>query len=122
MPSVLRRVLLAVVIVALLAYAWGAVAGALAQLPRAESHVQRLETGVQLASGVLALLVVVTAFCCRRWRDGVRAAWGASLATAAGLSALAWGPPMPWLAIFFFLLGIGVAALVSLALRATTDR
>jgi hypothetical protein len=105
---VVRRVLLACTLLLLLALAWGALAGAVRQLPSSYTLGQRVETLVQLVSGILTLLVVLTAFTRRAWGRPVRTAWAISLVVAAGLSSLVWGPPMPFLALAF---AVGAAVL-----------
>jgi hypothetical protein len=45
--------------------------GGLRQLPRATVPGQRVETGMQIASGVLSLLVVLTHYRWRRWGTAV---------------------------------------------------
>ena len=78
----------------LLAVAWAALSGGLSQLPRSLTIGQQVETGMQLACGLLSLLSVLTCFRWRRWNRSVLVAWTISLMTAAGLSSLVWGPPM----------------------------
>jgi hypothetical protein len=96
-----RRILLVCAILLLLTIAWATLSGGLRQLPRSQTLGQQLETAVQLACGALSLLSVVTCF---RWRSrgpAVRSAWAASLAAAAGLSAVVWGPPSLMVALVF---------------------
>jgi hypothetical protein len=112
-----RRLLLACTTLLLLALAWGALAGGVRQMPYAETLGQRVETVVQIACGMLTLLVVLTCFAGRRWARAVRAAWAATLAGAAGMSALVWGPPMPGIALLFALLALLVAWCVARLLR-----
>ncbi len=73
--------------------AWGALAGALHQLPQCDTLGKRAETGVQLATGLLSSLTVLTCFRWRRWARPVRVAWAIALATTAFASSLVWGPP-----------------------------
>lgn len=94
-------VLLGAAVLVLLALAWLALDGGIRQLPVARTPGQRVETAVQLLCGVLTLLVLVTSFQRRVTARAVRIAWAGSLAAAAGLSALVWGPPMPVLALLF---------------------
>jgi hypothetical protein len=96
---VARRIGLAGATLLLLIVAWWAVSGAIQQIPRSHSFGQRVETGVQLACGVLSLLVVLTCFRWRRWSRAIRIAWAISLAAVAGLSSMVWGPPMPLIAL-----------------------
>ena len=112
-----RRTLLVCATALLLALAWGSLSGGLRQLPRSHTLGQRVETAMQLAGGILSLLVVLTCFRWRRRAPAVRTAWAVSLAAAAGLSSLVWGPPLPLTGILFAS-GVLLAALaVSRALR-----
>lgn len=112
LPVSRLRILLRVATVALLLLlAWGAIAGGLRQLPASRTAGQGVETAVQLVCGFLTLLVVVTCFARREWARSARIAWAASLVTAAGLSPLVWGPPMPLVALLF----AAAAALLALA-------
>jgi peptidoglycan/LPS O-acetylase OafA/YrhL len=116
-----RRLLLGVIVVLLLLLAWGAVTGAVRQLPRSATPGQQLQTGLQFAAGLLSLLVVPA----RRWRTPGRrlqVAWLVTLALAAGLSALVWGPPMTGVAALFMLLAGAFGAVVLAALAATSER
>jgi len=105
----------------LLMLGWRALSGGLRQFPRARTPGQKLETLVQMQSGVLALLAALTCFWRRQWGAPLRRAWGVSLAAAAGLSALVWGPPMPKVAVFFFGLALLAARGVDRALRAAGE-
>jgi CHASE2 domain-containing sensor protein len=115
---VVRRILLATGILFLLVVAWGALSGALRQIPRAHTPGQGIETAVQLACGLLSLLGVVTCFRWRRHASAVLTAWAGSLATGAGLSALVWGSPQPLVAAAFTAGALLVALSVMGLLRA----
>lgn len=114
--AALRRALLAVATLLLLALAWGTLSGGLRQVSRAGSVGQRIETAVQLACGLLSLLAALTSFRWRRWARWVLPAWAASLAAAAGLSSLAWGPPSLLVGLVFaagaLLLALGIIRLL----------
>lgn len=97
-----RRILLPFTFLFIIILTWQAISGGLRQFRRSRTTGQKIETVVQLESGLLGLLVVLTCFWRRQWAAPVRRAWGISLATAAGLSSIVWGPPMPLLGIFFF--------------------
>jgi hypothetical protein len=97
--------------------AWEAIAGGLRQLPRSRTVGQKVETGVQLACGLLSLMTVLTCFRWRRWAPPVRTAWSISLATAAGLSSLVWGPRMPGIGLIFAAGALLVARTIIWALR-----
>jgi hypothetical protein len=110
--SVARRLLCGCAALLLLALAWWAVSDGLRNLHQVRTIGQQLETVIRLACGLLSMAVVVTRF---RWRPvsrPVRIAWVVALATAVGLSALVWGPPMPHIAV----LNVGVALLVAWAI------
>jgi hypothetical protein len=112
-----RRVLLVCSMLLLLALAWGALAGGLRQWSSSDTPGQQVETAVQLMCGILSLLVVLTCFTGRQAAGPVRVAWAVSLVTAAGLSSLVWGPPMPLIALLFALLASLAAWSITWALR-----
>jgi len=95
----------------LAAIAWGTLSGGLRQIPESRTLGQRVETGVQLACGVLSVLSLLTCFWWRRTRSATLTAWTVSLVTTAFLSSLVWGPPA-------LLVGLGLAALTLLVARA----
>lgn len=113
-----RQALLLGVLACLLIVAWATLSGGVRQYPRSGTLGQRVETGVQLACGLLSLLTVLTAFRLRRWGPGVRAGWAISLAASAGLSALVWGPPSPAVGLVFAAAMLLVAMAVLRLLRA----
>jgi hypothetical protein len=117
LQPVVRRILLACITVLVIALAWGALSGGLRQLPRSHTVGQRVETAAQLSCGLLSLLTVVTCFRWRRWDSTIRSAWVISLTTAAGLSPLVWGPPMPLIGLLFALGTLLVALAIIWALR-----
>jgi hypothetical protein len=114
---VVRRGLLACTILFLLWLAWQALAGVLRQLHHSRTVGRKAETLTQLECGLLSLLVVFTCFWRRQWAPLVRTIWGISLATAAGLSSLVWGPPMPLIGILFVTISLLVARAITWALR-----
>jgi len=116
---VVRRGLLACTILFLLWLAWQTLSGAFRQISRSRTVGQKVETVVQLECGLLSVLVVLTSFRCRRWAPPIRTIWGISLATAAGISSLVWGPPMPLIGILFVGISLLVARAVTWALRTT---
>ncbi len=107
-----RRFLLGLATLVLLVVAWGALSGAVRQFPRSDTVAQKVETAVQFACGFLSLLGALTTFVWRRSASRILPAWAGSLAAAAGLSALVWGPPQPAVALIFaavaLLIGLGV--------------
>ena len=72
---------------------------------------------MQLACGLLSLLVLLTCFRWRRWGAPVRTAWAISLATAVGLSSLVWGPPLPLIGLLFAAGALLVALVIIYAIR-----
>jgi hypothetical protein len=111
--SVARRGLLVGALLFLLWLAWQALSAGFRQLARSRTFSQKVETMMQLECGLLSLLVVLTCFWRRRWAQPIRTLWSIALATAAGLSSLAWGPPMPLIGALF----AAIALLVSRAVR-----
>lgn len=117
----LRLALRLCVSILVLALAWEALAGGWDQLPRARTVGQIAETWIQMACGVLSLGVVATCFRGGAWVRPVRAAWAASLALTAGLSALVWGPPMPGMALVFVAFALFMAWAAHRACAASGD-
>jgi len=89
-PSI-RRSLLAIALLVLLALAWNGLVGGLEQLPLARTTGQMVETIVQFLSGVLSLLSIVTVFWWRAWSPAVQSSWAISMTMVAALSSVAWG-------------------------------
>ena len=110
---VVRRGLLVGTILFLIWLAWQAISGGFGQVPRSRTVGQKVETLIQVESGTLSLLVVLTCFWQRRWAPLARTLWGFSLAAAAGLSSLVWGPPMPLIGLLF----VGIALLAARAIQ-----
>jgi hypothetical protein len=100
--------------------AWMALSGGLRQISRSHTLGQRIETTVQLGCGLLSVLSLLTCFRWRRWGPPVRVAWAISLAGAAGLSSLVWGPPSVAITLVFLagtlLLALAVVRLLRLGL------
>ncbi len=117
-----RRSMLVVALLVLVGVAWLTIAGGVRQLPRSLTPGQKVETVVQLACGFLSLASVLTAFRWRRWGPAARAAWALSLAAAAGLSSLVWGPPSLPVGLVFaagtLLLALGIIRLLRAGLAA----
>ncbi len=108
-PAVARRSLQIGAALFLIWLAWQALAGGLRQARRARTPGQKVETVVQIECGLLSLLVALTSFWRPRWAGPARVLWSVSLAGAAGLSGLVWGPAMPGVAALF----AGLALLVA---------
>ena len=77
---------------------------------------------MQLACGLLSVLSVLTSFLWRRPGPSIRAAWAISLATAAGLSSVVWGPPSLIIGLVFaagaLLLALAIIRLLRAGLAA----
>jgi len=123
--SIGRLLLFAAASLLVLVIAWGALAGGVSNVPRSITLGQRLETAVQLVAGALSLVVLLTCFRLKRWARAVRNAWAVSLAAAAGISALVWGPPMAGIALLFaaavLLVTLGLAWALRAGLAGETD-
>lgn len=109
---VVRRILLAVAILLMLALAWTGLSGGLNQIPQSQSTGQKAQTFSQLAYGVFGLLGVVTTFLGRRWNLVILGCWAASLTAAAGLASIVWGET----GLGIGLLAGGAALLIALAI------
>ncbi len=107
-----RRALRVLIPLIVLAIACGAFAGVREQFSRADTAGRQIETVIQMAGGLLGLLVVLTCFRGRRAARAVRVTWAASLAATAGLSSLVWGPPMLGIGLLF----AGATLLIALGL------
>jgi len=114
---VVQRGFLVGAILFLVWLAWQTFSGGFRQIRRSRTVGQKVETVVQVECGLLSLLVVLTSFWQRRWARPVRTFWGISFATAAGLSSLVWGPPMPLIGVLFVAISLLMARGVILALR-----
>jgi len=89
-PAV-RRLLLIVAIVLLLALAWTGISGGISQLSSARTAGQSAQTVLQLVYGLFALLSIATTFWGRRWNGPMLVGWTVSLALTAGLASVVWG-------------------------------
>jgi len=119
---VIRRILLAAIALVLVVLAWGTISGGLHQLPRSHTVGQAIETIVQLACGLLSLLIVITCIWGRRWASAVHTAWIISLVSTVGLSSLVWGPPMLLPTLLFSVGTLLVALLLVRAIRRLSVR
>ncbi len=107
--SVVRRLLCWCAALLLLALAWWTISGGFRNLLHANTIWQKVETAIQLASGVLCIAAVVTRFQWRPFARSIRIAWVVTLAAWVGLSALVWGPPMLHVALAFVLAALLLA-------------
>ena len=94
----------------LLGLSWWLISGGIRNLTHARTFGQQVETAIQLASGGLAIAVVVTRFWRRAAGRAIRIAWAATLMGMAGLSALVWGPPQPQVALLFAVVALLIAS------------
>ena len=109
--SAVRRSVLIGTILLLLAQAWVLISGGLNQISRSQAIGQAIETIVQIACGLLSLLIVINCFYWQKLRRSVRLVWLISLIMTAGISSVVWGPPM-------LIVGVIFAALAFLVGRA----
>lgn len=87
----LRRILLGIALLLLLAFAWLGLSGGVDDLPVSTTAGQKVQSVMQLVYGAFALLSAVTAFWGRRWAHLCRICWILSCALAAGLASVVWG-------------------------------
>ena len=125
LSSVVRRIILISTILLLLVLAWVTFSGGLNQIPLSQTIGQVVETVVQIACGLLSLLIAVTCFYWQKLRRPVRLAWLISLILTAGMSSVVWGPPMLMLGLVFavlaFLVAQGIIWLLRVGSGAGTD-
>lgn len=112
MSPILRRIVLAVALLSLLALAWTGLSGGWSQLAESHTRGQQIQTACQLAYGLFATLSVVTTFIARRWSRLCQAGWVVSITLAGGLASVAWGDT----SVAVGLLAGGASLLVSLAI------
>jgi hypothetical protein len=101
--------------------AWRALSGGIRQLSRTCTLGQKIETAVQLESGLLSLLVLLSSLRRSRWAQPIRHIWSMTLVVTAGLSALVWGPPMPHVGALFAALALLASQAITWALRTTVE-
>ena len=109
--SAVRRSVLIGTILLLLALAWALISGGLNQISRSQAIGQAIETIVQIACGLLSLLIVINCFYWQKLRRSIRLVWLISFIMTAGISSVVWGPPM-------LIVGVIFAALAFLVARA----
>ena len=109
--SAVRRSVLIGTILLLLAQAWVLISGGLNQISRSQAIGQAIETIVQIACGLLSLLIVINCFYWQKLRRSIRLVWLISFIMTAGISSVVWGPPM-------LIVGVIFAALAFLVARA----
>jgi hypothetical protein len=111
-----RRIILISTMLLLLVLAWISLKGGFGQLARSLTIGQKVETTVQIIFGILCLLNVVTCFYWQNLRRPIRSAWTISLTMTAGMSSVAWGPPMITIGVVFaavaFFVAIGIIKLL----------
>jgi hypothetical protein len=108
----LRRALLVLAILLLLALAWLGFQGGIQQWPQPQSPGQRAQTIAQFAYGLAALLTVASV-----WRTGTferfaRVSLLVSLSVAAGLAPVVWGDAAWWAGLVAALAALLVGLLI----------
>jgi hypothetical protein len=120
---VLRRLLLIVAIVLLLALAGTGIRGGIDQLSELHTTGQTVQTALQLVYGVFAILSVVTVFWAQRWNPAMLVSWTIALAFAGGLGATAWGDTSALIGVISGLaaglVGAGIAWLLRIGAHRT---
>ena len=90
-PGTWDTVFRAIVVLLLLGLTWTGLRGGLHQVSESRMFGEQLQTGAQIAYGLLSLLSVVTTFRGRRWNRLIVATRAVSITLAAGLAAVVWG-------------------------------
>jgi hypothetical protein len=98
-----RRIVLTVAVLSLLALSWNGVSGGMGQ---------KVQTACQFAFGFFGLLSVVTTFIGRRWRTLSYTGWTVSITLAGGLAAVVWGDTSVAVGFLAGLASLGVALLL----------
>jgi len=93
--GLLKRFLLALAILLLLALAWSGIQSGVDQLSQSPTPGQKVQTATQFVFGVLSLLVGASAFRDYRFSRVARWAWVAAVTSAAALAPVVWGEE-PW--------------------------
>jgi hypothetical protein len=117
LKRIIRWLLLICIILFLLVLAWWTITGGVRQYSHSNTLGQQLETIVQLLCGFLSLSTIFTYFVWKKWARFIRVAWAVSLVLTAGLSALVWGPPMPFIALLFAAIALLASLVIILGLR-----
>ena len=116
----MKRFLLALAILLLLALAWSGIYGGVEQLSQAPTPGQIVQTAAQLVYGLLSLLVVASAFRAHRFIRIIRWAWVAAVTIAAGLASVVWGETTWTIGLVGAVAAGGVALLILWLLRVGT--
>jgi hypothetical protein len=107
-----RRIVLTVAVLSLLALSWNGVSGGMSQRSEAHTLGQKVQTACQFAFGFFGLLSVVTTFIGRRWRTLSYTGWTVSITLAGGLAAVVWGDTSVAVGFLAGLASLGVALLL----------
>jgi peptidoglycan/LPS O-acetylase OafA/YrhL len=86
-----RRAVLVLAILLLLALAWLGLQGGIQQWSQPLSPGQRIQTGAQFAYGLLALLAVASISRTGTFGRVVRVSWLVAITVAAGMAPVVWG-------------------------------
>ena len=87
----MRRSLLVLAAVLFLILAWLGLRGGIQQWPESHSLGQKVQTGAQLAYGILSLLAVASVARTAGFTRVVRLSWLVTITIAAGMAPLVWG-------------------------------
>jgi hypothetical protein len=88
---VVRRAVLAVALLGLLALTWTGVSGGVSQLNQPTTTGQTIQSALQIAYGFLSLVSAGTVFRGRRWNLPALWCWAVCISLAAGLATVVWG-------------------------------
>jgi len=115
------RALSVIAILMFLGLAWTGISGGLNQLPESLALGQKIQTGAQLAYGILSLVALGAWFWARRWSPVAFTAWEICLAIAAGLAVVVWGDETVVVGVVTgvasFAIGWGIAWLLRFSTR-----
>ena len=118
MNITLRRALLVLAIVLLLALTWLGFQGGIHQWPQPQSPGQRIQTIAQFAYGLSALLTVVSVWATGTFGRVARASFLVSLSVAAGLAPVVWGGAAWWAGLVAALAALLIGLLIIWLLNA----
>jgi hypothetical protein len=115
------RAVAVLAILIILGLAWTGITGGLNQLSESPGLGQKIQTGTQLAYGILSLVALAAWFWARRWSGVAFTTWGICLAMAAGLAAVVWGDETVVVGVLTgvagFVIGWGIAWLLRYSAR-----
>ena len=118
MNVTLRRALLVVAILLLLALAWLGLRGGIQEWPQAQSPAQRIQTAAQFAYGLLALLTAASITRSGMFGRVVRGSWLVAITVAGGMAPVVWGGSAWWAGLVAGLASLLVGLVILWLLRA----